>query len=415
MNMNKSTIEGTVVKVTEQHIVVLCDDGTFKNIPRSTSDIPMMGEKVRHAVTKMSHLPLNWKKYTAAASVIILLFITFSLFQLQNSQNAYIIAIDINPSIELHTDNNLRVTNIKALNEDGNRIIGLVDAANQPVLTIIAQIIDQSVSQGYLTTVESGLITTSLISNESSQEKKIMSSLRAAMEQHLSKHGIEADISIAQENLETFAASQKLNLSVNQYVIYNRMQQQGHTVIADEIRGKSVAAILEMESISGNDEQKQIDVTRPVLNQIEQNDTRPLVDITKPEKPEVPSQPKPRSTKPTKPTNDIKPEINEEQTKVPQPKPPKQSESKLEDHAEKNEDAANPEADTEQTKPKDADDLNSLDHSEAPETGERKDSRKEVDPNESVQEAGSEDESPPLPPDQNPQTQSREEQERNLP
>lgn len=108
--MMKQKNIGTVMKVTEQYIVVLCMEGTFKNLPRSAHELPMIGDEMHFSVAKgRNPFHVMWKKYALMASCILMLIVALSVIKsyTSNVQPAYILAIDINPSIELYTDEDL--------------------------------------------------------------------------------------------------------------------------------------------------------------------------------------------------------------------------------------------------------------------------------------------------------------------
>jgi hypothetical protein len=253
--MNKTTNQGTVIKITEKHIVVLCANGLFKNIPRKHHEVPMMGETIQITDEKNNRQFFHsmWKKSAALASAIIILLISFSLMQAENSnfQPSYVLAIDINPSIELHMDKELRVQQMKALNEDGKIVIEAMDYADKPLLNIIEEMMNQSVELGYLTKAEDGLITATIVTNERT-EQKIATDIRSTINHHLNTHQIQANVTISQESMEIIKDAQQLDVSVNKYVIYDRMNRQGFNIPIEEIKTKSIASLLQMESAEKN-------------------------------------------------------------------------------------------------------------------------------------------------------------------
>lgn len=255
--MNKPTNQGAVIKITEEHIVVLYANGQFKNLPRKHHEIPMMGEiiQVKNEKKRQLNFYSMWKRSAAIASVILMVWIAFSLIQTQNSnfQPTYIVAIDINPSIELYMDKDFFVKEIKALNDDGKTIINSLDYEDKPLLNLVEEIMDQSLELGYLSLTNDGLITTALITNERT-ENKLASDIRSTIEQHLNTHHIQAEVTLTQEDMDTFTNAQQLNISVNKYVIYDRMNRQGFNIQVDEINNNSISSLLQRESKKNNKE-----------------------------------------------------------------------------------------------------------------------------------------------------------------
>jgi len=105
-------ITGTVVKLTEKYIVLIMPDGSFKNVNRSKEQVPLIGEQFTFRAT----VPIYRWAAIAAAFLIFAICIKLCIPLLDNSRTAYIIALDINPSIEIQTDNKLRILKTLSFN-----------------------------------------------------------------------------------------------------------------------------------------------------------------------------------------------------------------------------------------------------------------------------------------------------------
>lgn len=319
--MNKLADQVTVIKITEKHIVVLCANGQFKNIPRDKHEIPMMGETIQipHIKSRLFFHTM-WMKSAALASVIIMVLIAFSLIQTQNSkfQPSYIIAIDINPSIELYMDKDFIVKEMKALNDDGESVIKSMEYIDKPLLNIVDEIMNQSVELGYLSDANDGLITAAIISNEQT-EIKLASNIKSTIEQHLSRHQIQAEITISEENMATFDKAQQLNISVNKYVIYDRMNRQGFNIQVDEIAKNPIASLLQMESTEKNN-QAFTQEKHALKESEEQKESKEQKD-PKTQKPQIENKPNQNSDSDEKPDRDpsqTKPKKTNDKTQRPQ-------------------------------------------------------------------------------------------------
>ncbi len=86
---------------------------------------------------------------TTAACFILLLLSSFAVFYLQ-FEEATIISMDINPSIELSVNRLGTVLHSRAYNEDGEALLAQVELTGQPYLDAIAQLMKSSPMQGYI-------------------------------------------------------------------------------------------------------------------------------------------------------------------------------------------------------------------------------------------------------------------------
>jgi hypothetical protein len=207
--------EGIVVKVTEQYIVVIHpEDGTFTNFPRPKNQIPHIGEKFTYQPKSLSS-KWRWMKLASIACLFILSFFVWFVLQEKNaSATAYIVAVDINPSLELYTDNQLHVINVVALNQDGEKVISGLNFANKNLSDMINSIIDRCVEQHYLKPDQKGLITTAIIpiTMENKLEQTVVS---AAFNEALSENHIEAQVNVSIVEKKTLDKAHQLQLSVN--------------------------------------------------------------------------------------------------------------------------------------------------------------------------------------------------------
>jgi hypothetical protein len=221
--------EGIVVKVTEQFIVVIHpEDGTFANIPRPKNQVPHIGEKFTYQLKSLSlSSKSKWMKWASAVCLIILSLFVWSLFQVKDaSAAAYVVAIDINPSLEVYIDSQLQVVKIVAMNRDGANVSSGLDFANKNLFQMINSIIDRCVEQHYLKPDQKGIITTTIIPL-TPDNKLDQTAVSTAFNNALSENHIEAQVQISVDEKNTLDKAHQLQLSVNKYKLYEQLQQNG--------------------------------------------------------------------------------------------------------------------------------------------------------------------------------------------
>lgn len=120
-----NTYKGIVIKVTSDHIVLMCDGGMFKNVPRNKTDIPELGQRYEYK-EKRRWTGFSGLHYLAMASILFLSVIGYTLFS-SSVEEVYVVSVDINPSVEIYADENFSILSIHGLNKDGQKIIENID------------------------------------------------------------------------------------------------------------------------------------------------------------------------------------------------------------------------------------------------------------------------------------------------
>lgn len=245
--------DGVVVKVTDKQVVLLCtQDGTFKNIPRGKNQIPLIGEKLTYKEKKSFFHPMQWVKL---ASVACLLFLIFSMYPTKPAEAAYIVAIDINPSMEVYLDKDFKVTRVVTLNPEGDRIITKIDYNKKYISEMVKLIIDQCVTEKYLTSSTNERVTTSIIPIK--DEYKLNEAVLQSMFQNsLKQDAVTADVNVTLGSKEILEKAHQLKLSVNKYKIYEKLKQKGISVSLETVQSSSITNLLEIEQGKNKKDQK---------------------------------------------------------------------------------------------------------------------------------------------------------------
>lgn len=245
--MRAKTVEGIVVKVTQNSIVLLCENGTFTNVPLNLADqVPMLGQHFCYA--EKQQLNLNLTKYLAIASIFILTILAYTFMPMENKDSAYIIAMDINPSIEITLNKNLAVQEISGLNSDGKYLIESMEVSNHHLFDVTEKIIMAAKEKGYFQSQEEALVSITVISLD-----KVLKPLELDIEEELNQsfndNNIVSGLVVSLGSKELYQEAKELNLSVNKLVLYKELYAQGKVQSLQEVRGKTVLQLREMRKI----------------------------------------------------------------------------------------------------------------------------------------------------------------------
>ncbi|WP_332698281.1 anti-sigma-I factor RsgI family protein [Halalkalibacter lacteus] len=241
-----NVVNGTVVKVTETYIVLLTEKGTFKNVPHPTSptEIPLIGQSYTHTVKKKSYS--SFFKYGSIAAALFFVILASFMFPFGGSaKEAFIVTIDVNPSIELVANENLDVIHAEGLNEDGRKLLSSLQLEDK-LYSVIEQIVTETVNLG-LFAIEDALIATSVVSLHEDLIE-VTPRVKEVIETSLEKNDAMAEIELAIDNHELYEEAKQTNLSINYYREYKMLEASGVVHDQEGIKGKSLADLKKMEN-----------------------------------------------------------------------------------------------------------------------------------------------------------------------
>ncbi len=243
----KQKIKGVVMEVQEYQIVLMCDDGTFRNVPRDKHDIPVIGEYVTYRVKKSPLLQWNRKQVlplVALAAILLVAIMNLSLFQPQ--QQVYLFAVDINPSMEISLDEDLHVIDINGLNDDANRVIKDLDVKGKPIDKVINDMVVRLKDEQYLSADTPAIITATWIGLQDHSISNELRSVEKIFSHSLGENHVEAEMEVYVENEQYYKEAKEVNLSVNSYRLYQEMINDEVVVDINEVQNKSIKEIRQM-------------------------------------------------------------------------------------------------------------------------------------------------------------------------
>jgi hypothetical protein len=249
-------MQGTVMKKTDNIIVILCDDGKFRNIPLPEK-VPNLGERITIPET---HLYPNKKKkiimpksWMAAAIIIGLITMSMLLFiEKYTNESIAMVAIDINPSFELYVNSNGKVTNVIYKNEDAIKLMNKQELKNKGIYDALNLVISEAEQKGYLESeFNKRMIMVSVL--DLKQSSYIVDVAKLENKQPY-------NIQVNYINKEIKEKADALGLSVNKYLIYQESESKGLTLNVEEIRERSIDDLyLQTRKDTENDMEKSED------------------------------------------------------------------------------------------------------------------------------------------------------------
>ncbi|MBM7603959.1 hypothetical protein JOC75_001932 [Metabacillus crassostreae] len=279
--MKYSTYKGIVVKITDLHLVILQDNGRYKNVPKNAiKQVPLLGQSISY-VEKASSL--SWVPYISVAALLFLSFISYSIFQ--SVKPSYLLVIDINPSLELEVSDKGEVIDLRALNEDGEKIVSSIEDYDRNVLHMIDSIVKDAKKKGYL--AKNPIITTSLISLEEDDITLHVKEINDALTSYV--QGEHVEVEVKEAALVEYKEAKKLNLSVNYYQQYQVLIEKELVEDLNDIKGKTMVELKSMASQPNKEIEEEDKEAQLIPNDTDQVEAKSKVTEKQPTKEQVPN------------------------------------------------------------------------------------------------------------------------------
>ncbi|WP_028986310.1 anti-sigma-I factor RsgI family protein [Thermicanus aegyptius] len=320
-------MHGTVMKITEQCIVVLCEDGKFRNLPHPPV-MPKLGEIIPVPDAEITIKRNRWQRFKKygmiAAAFLFLIGITILVKLMEiSSQPVALVAIDINPGFELFVDGKGKVEKAVPVNDDAKWIMSEEQLIGKEFYTAVRFIVKKAEERGFLDTqTDKRWIWISVVDFGKAafdvDTKKIIAGDQ------------DYKIKMFDANEHQMEQAKKARLTLNKYIVYEQAKRKGIELSVEELRTHSIVSSLiragippeqffeknsdekssiinqKAEQISDNNsirEEKPSDDTQKVVQPIQSDTTYPL-----------PKEQSKKQTGETTPAAD-RPEIKQRKTK----------------------------------------------------------------------------------------------------
>ncbi|MBB3868160.1 anti-sigma factor domain-containing protein [Parageobacillus toebii NBRC 107807] len=141
--------KGIVLELDEEFVTLLTTEGEFIQVKKD-GDYEI-GEEIEAQVIKRPIVRRRSFRYVITSLVAAVVLLVTTLFHFPSNEVYAYMSIDINPSIEVGVDEQLKVLKLKAYNEEGKRIVSqLSHWKKKEFVDITMEIIELSMQKGYL-------------------------------------------------------------------------------------------------------------------------------------------------------------------------------------------------------------------------------------------------------------------------
>lgn len=276
--------KGTVIEIYYDSIVVMAEDCTFKRIKKS--DGLEEGMEIyfedRDIIKNSNFTIKNISKGVAA----VLIFAVTSLYVLgfwnENYKSVALLAVDINPSVEMEINKNYRVIKISALNEEASKL-PLEDLKNYPLIDALEEIVEMVETAGYIKKDESNRVLVTSVELKSNNEgDKNLDNLimegKKKIEEVSNERGQQVEVVTIKSDRETLNKAKEENISVGKMEIYKEIEDENKNQDKNEIMElkdkkpeESIKEVEKNEKVKKNNNENNGNKNNPIKEKNENN------------------------------------------------------------------------------------------------------------------------------------------------
>lgn len=205
--------------------------------------------------------PAKKQKYALrACAACIALFLVFGAGKMfMENRVVSIIAIDVNPSIELLANRDDVVMEARALNRDAEKILGSMNLKKVDLEVAVNAIIGSVVRNGYFVQAD-GDILISVMNRDEEKANEIKTIVIGEIQDFLEASNLSAivydqNISAEKDNSETAKAAEAYSISIGKMVLIERLLEIDGSLSVDQLAGmpmRDIASLAERKNIDFN-------------------------------------------------------------------------------------------------------------------------------------------------------------------
>lgn len=217
-------VKGIILEIIGNHAVVLTKAGDYKKVRLKNSMNYECGDEIEMNKSIFNwELPkLQWKQYRVRFSIMAILFIIMifpSINYYQTNQVAGHVNIDINPSVELTYNKQMKVIGAHSLNDDGEALLSKKEVLKMNVHDAINSLIVVAIEEGYIASEKDNGIIISITDIKGELYKEELSKQIAESTKDVQSIKVE----YVDSDVETFEKAQKLKKSPGEVIIEEKI------------------------------------------------------------------------------------------------------------------------------------------------------------------------------------------------
>jgi hypothetical protein len=224
-------VKGIIMEISDKNVVLMTGDGEFLTVKKPSHSLSL-GDEITAAAAAFSKttVPAHKKhitKYASIAAIILVLLIPFTYFKQAYATVAYV-NVDINPSIELGITKYNKVSEIKALNDDGKLLLDGVKIDGLDLESALDSVIDKARESGYISDDKENNIEVALVAVNDKAVNITQETIAEYVKGAVQETSVDASIKVQSTDKKTHDDASNENMSTNKYL--DKTQKQDNSI-----------------------------------------------------------------------------------------------------------------------------------------------------------------------------------------
>lgn len=281
--------KGLIVKVKENSCIIVTRDGAFKRIPRPAEGMEL-GREVSYR--GFDFYPLL-KPVILAASILILIA-GLTLFHRVFTPEAFAyVSLDINPSLEIAVDRDLRVTGISGFNDAGVSLARDAGLKGSKLNNALKALVQTAITQGYIRPDRQNLMISTIAGPAVETAGLDPEQLQLELEEAVTASGLYGEVRVYPVANEFRMMAKKQGVSPGKFLVYKQVVDNGTRVSLNEVKCRSINNLVSTYQVKLLPNHKKIIIKKMGRHdkpEILMDDNGKLLPLNTPGKPEKPDQ-----------------------------------------------------------------------------------------------------------------------------
>jgi hypothetical protein len=183
---------GIIMEINRRFLTVLTPDGEFLQVRRQ-DQLYQVGQEINFSAKELEKKLVPFSipiKFAITACAFVLVLISIIPVYQDNQVYAYM-SIDINPSIELGMNENLKVIELMPYNKDGEKIVNaLSNWKRKDVDKVTLEIMNEINKQGYTKKKNEVVVSTVLVKDQRNDTNKLQEEIKV-IEKEIAKENLD--------------------------------------------------------------------------------------------------------------------------------------------------------------------------------------------------------------------------------
>lgn len=207
--------KGIVFEINKGKATVMKNNGDFICVPAHSD-----WKKGDLVTVKTSAYP--WKSFATIAACFLLFFTVSTLGMGVYFDEAALVSLDVNPSIELSLNRFDRVIDARSLNEEGGDILEQINVKNQKLGQAVSSLFDEGLGD-FLD--QNPLVTFTVFSEDAKKEQMLLDKLQNTADTCISSHHEEAQIEVLSVDEQVVNMAHKYQVTAGKYTALCELQK----------------------------------------------------------------------------------------------------------------------------------------------------------------------------------------------